>query len=276
MLQVPKSIIRLLNKQVLESQEAKDKDESPLNGPRPSHDCSNAQNVIVGSNKIAAQVAYDFAEGMGYIPYILSTSIDGEARHAGVMYAKLADFICRSMGNKAGRDVTHLMQDEIGLIKLGITKDTVNDIRTLADDAVNRGKPMCIVGAGETVVNVKGTGVGGRNQELALAAAIEMNRTVYDDPVIMKNFQIQFLSSETDGQDGPCDAAGAMADPGLIARATQQGLDAEEYLENNDSYDFFAHMDDGKNHIKTGLTGTNVMDLQILLIRPHLWSSHGI
>ena len=243
-------------------------------GPRPSHDCGNAHNVLVGSNKKIATTAWEEADALGYIPYVLSTSLDGEAREIGSTFAKLADFICRSMGNKAGRDVTHLMQDEIALIQLGISKDIVNDIRNLADDAVNRVKPICIIGSGETTVTVKGKGVGGRNQELALAAAIQMNKTMYNDPVIMKNFQVQFLSFGTDGQDGPCDAAGAMSDPGLLSRAQEQGLDVEEYLDNNDTFNFFAALEDGKHHLISGLTGTNVMDLQLLLIQPHLWTSY--
>jgi glycerate 2-kinase len=174
---------------------------------------------------------------------------------------------------QVGRDVHHLMQDEMGLIKFGITKQVINDMRKGADDAVNRGKPLCIIGAGETIVNVTGSGTGGRNQELALAAAIQMHETMYNDPVIMKNFQLQFLSGATDGQDGPCDSAGALVDPSLVSRAAGQSIIAENYMDDNDSYNFFAKVDRGKNHIMTGLTGTNVMDLQVLLIWPHLWTS---
>lgn len=267
--------MRLLRSQVVDNQEMRSPD-GMLRGPRPSHDCSNAQNIIVGSNQIVASTGNKRASDLGYLSYVLSTTIDGEARNTGVMYAKLANFICRSMGNKAGRDMTHLMQHEMELIKLGIHKDVINDLRSLADDAVNRCQPLCIIGAGETVVNVRGTGTGGRNQELALSAALEMHEIMYSDPLIMKNFELQLLSCETDGQDGPCDAAGAIVDPALVARAEEQGLDPQEFLDNNDSYHFFSELNNGSNHLKTGLTGTNVMDVQILLIRPHLWTSyHG-
>jgi glycerate-2-kinase len=108
-------------------------------------------------------------------------------------------------------------------------------------------------------VTVRGKGTGGRNQELALAFALEIAGTE----------GIAMLSAGTDGTDGPTDAAGALVDGGTINKALKQGLDPKAFLENNDSYTFFREYDAGTGeqaHLKTGPTGTNVMDLQIVTV----------
>ena len=90
-------------------------------------------------------------------------------------------------------------------------------------------RPACLVAGGETTVTIRGQGKGGRNQELALAAALALDG--------WENVLVATLA--TDGTDGPTDGAGAVVDGGTVARARQQGLDAEAYLRNNDSYHFF-------------------------------------
>jgi glycerate 2-kinase len=115
-------------------------------------------------------------------------------------------------------------------------------------------KPACIISGGETTVTIKGKGLGGRNQEFVLASATEI--AGMSDTVI--------LSCGTDGTDGPTDAAGALADGLTIQRAQKLGMQAMEYLWNNDSYHFFEKLDD---LIKTGPTNTNVMDVRLLLVR---------
>jgi glycerate 2-kinase len=116
-----------------------------------------------------------------------------------------------------------------------------------------RTPPACVISGGETTVTVRGNGLGGRNQEFALAAAIE----IADLPGTV------ILSGGTDGTDGPTDAAGAVADGTTIARAEALGLDAAEFLRNNDSYHYFEAIGD---LIKTGPTGTNVADIQVILV----------
>ncbi|HEY2343890.1 MAG TPA: glycerate kinase [Chthoniobacteraceae bacterium] len=124
----------------------------------------------------------------------------------------------------------------------------------VAHAAILRGapRPACLLAGGETTVTVKGKGKGGRNQEFALAAAIEMDGL----PGILA------LCAGTDGTDGPTDAAGAIATGKSIARAARLGLDPAKYLANNDSYTFFEAVGD---LVKTGPTGTNVMDIEVLL-----------
>ncbi len=119
--------------------------------------------------------------------------------------------------------------------------------------AVSRGsRPRCFLAGGETTVTVRGAGKGGRNQELTLAVAIALSG--------LENAAV--LSAGTDGTDGPTDAAGAFASGSTVSRAAELGLDAREYLARNDSYPFFEALGD---LIRTGPTGTNVMDIQILL-----------
>lgn len=122
--------------------------------------------------------------------------------------------------------------------------------------AIARGRAgrVCVVSAGETTVDVKGTGRGGRNQEFALAlvpALAGLGRAVV------------VASLGTDGVDGPTDAAGAIADTDTAARAAARGLDPLRYLEANDAWSFFEALDD---LVRTGPTGTNVGDLQIALV----------
>jgi hydroxypyruvate reductase len=107
-----------------------------------------------------------------------------------------------------------------------------------------------VISGGETTVAIKGGGKGGRNQEFALAAAIDI--------ADLENTLI--MSAGTDGTDGPTDAAGALADGATVRRSKGS---AGEALANNDSYPFFAELGD---LIITGSTGTNVMDLHLALI----------
>lgn len=178
---------------------------------------SNTQNVIVGNNKMAVQAAARKARNLGYNPLVLSTYIQGVGREVGRVYSAIALEVLQT-----GHPVP---------------------------------SPACIIGAGETTVRVKGTGTGGRNQEIALNAAIDLDG-IQD---------VLLLCGGTDGQDGPTDAAGAFADGNTFARAKALGIDARRHLQENDSYTFFSKMN---NLFITQLTGTNVMDLQVLLVNP--------
>jgi glycerate 2-kinase len=112
--------------------------------------------------------------------------------------------------------------------------------------------PACILSGGETTVTVRGKGKGGRNQEFALAAALALAGTE----------RVMVLSGGTDGTDGPTDAAGAIADGTTQRRAEAKAISLQSHLDENDAYPAFQALDD---LVKTGPTGTNVMDLHILL-----------
>jgi glycerate-2-kinase len=115
------------------------------------------------------------------------------------------------------------------------------------------GESVCLVAGGETTVTVKGDGAGGRNTEMALAFGLEIR----GEP------GVTFLSAGTDGQDGITDAAGAVVDGELVREALRRGLDAVDYLDRNDSYTFFEKTG---GLVISGPTGTNVMDLQLILL----------
>lgn len=121
------------------------------------------------------------------------------------------------------------------------------------------GERRLLLSGGETTVTVRGPGTGGRNQELALAFALAAAGTS----------GITLLSAGTDGTDGPTDAAGAVVDGTTVPRARKAGLEPQAFVDRNDSYTFFRELDrlaGERSHFKTGPTGTNVMDLQIILV----------
>jgi len=174
------------------------------------------QNVIVGSNRLAVDAAARAARERGYKPVVLSTLIEGETRDVAGMHA------------------------------------------AILREAVAAGRParppVCFISGGETTVTLRGSGLGGRNQEFALACALALDGVA----------GVVALSGGTDGTDGPTDAAGAVADGRTLERARRAGLDAAAYLARNDSYHFFDSLGD---LIRTGPTGTNVMDVRLLLAR---------
>lgn len=118
-------------------------------------------------------------------------------------------------------------------------------------------KPLAIIAGGETTVTLRGQGKGGRNQEMALAFAVHAKTHGF-------NADWVFLSGGTDGRDGPTEAAGGLVDSGTISRLIDSKTDPAQYLANNDSY---SALQSANDLLITGATGTNVADLQVLLIR---------
>jgi len=173
------------------------------------------QNAIVGSNAECVTVASRKAESLGYHTLVLSTMIEGETAEVAKVHAAIAKEILRS-----GRPLS---------------------------------RPACLLSGGETTVTIRGDGLGGRNQEFVLAAAIALEG---QGPVVV-------LSVGTDGTDGPTDAAGAVADGDTVSRARDVGRPAYKDLADNNAYPFFEELGD---LIKTGPTHTNVMDLRVVLV----------
>ena len=124
--------------------------------------------------------------------------------------------------------------------------------------AVRQEGPVAILAGGETTVTLRGAGRGGRNQELALSFAMESAGGEHGRAW-------SFLSAGTDGIDGPTDAAGGLVDPATLDRGARAGISPAESLDSNDSYTF---LEAAGGLLKTGATGTNVADLQILLLAP--------
>ncbi len=176
---------------------------------------AKTQNVIVGSNAMAVRAAREAARTLGYNPLVLSSFVEGETREVARVHAAIAKEVLHS-GNPVP-------------------------------------PPACIISGGETTVTVRGSGKGGRNQEFALASALEIEGL---DRVLI-------MSGGTDGTDGLTDAAGAFAQGDTVDRGRSRGLDAESHLARNDSYSFFKPLDD---LIITGPTLTNVMDLRLMMV----------
>lgn len=148
----------------------------------------------------------------------------------------------------------------IGAELRGEARDAATRLAQIARrelSGMREGERRCLLCGGETTVTVRGAGKGGRNQELALAFALAIEGM---DGVTL-------LSAATDGSDGPTDAAGAQVDGQTAARAREAGIDPQQYLDANDSYNFFRRYDEQcgeHNHLITGPSGTNVMDMQLL------------
>lgn len=186
-----------------------------LSQETPKH-LAGVGTVITGNVTALCQAAAQSAASLGYTPLVLTTTLSCEAREAGSMLAAIAREILKN-----GQPV----------------------------------KPPCaVIMGGETVVHLRGTGKGGRNQELALAAAKGIAG--------LENVCIFSLGS--DGTDGPTDAAGGIVTGEFAAACKGRGLSIDDALANNDAYPLLQAMD---ALLMTGPTGTNVNDVSVLLCR---------
>jgi glycerate-2-kinase len=168
--------------------------------------------VVIGSNRMALRGAAQAAESLGYEPIVDSTPLVGDTVQTARRWSMALERLTREQ----------------------------------------RKRPQCLIAGGETTVQVRGAGKGGRNQEFALALA-----------EILSEKPVALLSAGSDGIDGPTDAAGAFVDGSTMARARERKLDPGEFLRQNDSYRFFDFLGD---LFRCGPTGTNVMDIKIALI----------
>jgi len=172
-------------------------------------------NIVVGNTFTASLAAYKSLKSTGLHALLLTSCLEGQARDVGTMLASMAKEVVTS-GNPVP-------------------------------------KPAGMVAGGETTVTVVGKGKGGRNQEIALGAALKIDGL---DGVVV-------ASISTDGVDGPTEAAGAVADGKTVVRAHELGLDPRRFLAENDSYDFFSRLGD---LVFTGPTGTNVCDVSVVVV----------
>ena len=172
-------------------------------------------SIVIGNNRTACLAALASLNSDGLNTFLVKKPVEGEAKAAGKKLAAIA-----RRGASSGKPVC---------------------------------RPAGIVAGGETTVKVFGKGKGGRNQELALAAALAMGE--------VEGCVVASLS--TDGVDGPTDAAGAVVDGHTLQRAKRLELNAEVFLTDNDSYSFHERLDD---LIKTGATGTNVNDITVIVL----------
>jgi len=177
----------------------------------------SVHNFIIGSNILALRAAEQKARALGYNTLILSSMVEGETREVARVHTAIAREIL-----KTGLPIS---------------------------------PPACIISGGETTVTIRGKGLGGRNQEFCLRAALDLDGL---PP------RVAVLSGGTDGDDGPTKAAGAIVDPMTVGRGKDAGLEASAFLADNDSYRFFEKTGD---LLITGPTETNVMDVRLILVR---------
>ena len=154
--------------------------------------------------------------------------------------------ICKSLGYRA-----EIISDS----ECGEARELGKRLATLAIENKNTKQPLAFIVGGETVVKLRGTGLGGRNQETALSAATFISG--YEN--------IAVFSVGSDGTDGPTDAAGGCVFGDSVSEMKKAGVDPDMYLENNDSYNALAAID---LLIITGPTGTNVNDIAVALVLP--------
>ncbi len=187
--------------------------------PKPGEDVlDRAVNLIIASNRQAVDAAASAAEAQGLTPMVLSTTIEGETK-------------------------------DIARMHVAIAREVLASGQPLAS-------PCCLLSGGETTVQLGGAdGLGGRNQEFALAAALDLAGL---DGVLA-------LSLGTDGTDGPTDAAGAWADGQTVKRAVAAGMSTLDFMARHDAYHYFQALDD---LLITGPTRTNVMDVRAVLVDP--------
>ncbi len=179
----------------------------------------NCETIITGSVTALCEAAAESALRLGYKPIILSSSVECEAKDAGRFMATII--------KEAKKEYPSRFAPQV---------------------------PCAVIAGGETVVRIMGKGKGGRNQEAALAAAIEIEGI--EDAV--------FFSLGSDGTDGPTDAAGGIVDGRSAEKIRKSGIMPEVYLDMNDSYNALKASDD---LIITGATGTNVNDVMVALCK---------
>ncbi len=189
--------------------------------PKPDHPgFARVRNRVIGNNYLALSAVKQKAESLGYRAVIITDMMQGEA-------------------------------SQLGLALGGVLKGIASGKSDLAS------QKLCLILGGETTVKVVGKGKGGRNQELALSAAM----------AVKNEKRVGLIAFSTDGIDGPTEAAGAFVDGKTCVLAEDNGILPEKYLQSNDANTFFKKMD---HLLITGPTGTNVADVVILVSDPDL------
>ncbi|WKX99259.1 hypothetical protein Q1695_014274 [Nippostrongylus brasiliensis] len=190
-------------------------------------------NIIIASNRHALNELDRYLTSIGYESHIVTTRLEGNAAELGRRFAQLI--------TSEKSQIPEILKS-FGL-----------------EDEVSLGDKVALLFGGETTVVLQGNGKGGRCQEMVLSCFTQIASTeVPPSPFL-------FLAAGTDGQDGPTDAAGALiTNEDVMSDAEVE--QANECLNTSNSYEFWCGYNYGRNHIKTGPTGTNVMDIQIVLI----------
>lgn len=222
---------------------------------------ANIFNHIIGSNSIAIERARQEAIAAGYTPIILSSAIEGSVQDLSIFYSKLCETVMKFKNSFISEDDFrqnfNCMQPTFQ-IKPTFVNEIIDSVR-------NGNQTICVIGGGEPTVNITGSGKGGRNQELPLRISHELSKSQHKS--LFEN--VLFLSGGTDGIDGPTIAAGAIGGLAITtsyaeSSGTQNSM--QDFINNNDSFNFYKNLNNGNYHLVTGHTGTNVMDLHLLIL----------
>jgi glycerate-2-kinase len=200
----------------------------------------------VGSNRIALEAAaHQCRQSLTYAPFIMTTCLQGEAREVGRRIVELIRTDSSQLVYNNNNNIAYLFSDQ----------STFDAYQTFLKEH----KRYCLLLGGETTVVMKNdVGKGGRCQELALAAALNIDNNNEDVSILL-------LAAGSDGIDGPTDAAGAFAFNGMIINEDDIQR-AHTALDKHDAYTYLNETNNGANLLKIGHTNTNVMDIIIVLI----------
>ncbi|XP_012254338.2 glycerate kinase [Athalia rosae] len=274
----------------------------------------HVHNIIIGNNSIAIEAAKTESLKRGFSPIILRKDVEGDVSNVSIAYVTVVNLICMALEKSLDRESFFTAIKQVPIMSL--SEKTIDHIYDVVEDVTGQG--IILIGGGEPTVIVRGNGVGGRNQQLALQFSLDWMAKVKENPHLTK-YDVVFLSGGTDGQDGPTDAAGAFGYPAIapiiynirnelqvqvqqtvsremnrqntiVNKRVEQNesiddesndkhqeslvlkleviekILPENVLDNNDAYNFYSRFKKGKDLLKTGLTGTNVMDLHIISI----------
>lgn len=263
----------------------------------------NSHSYVIASNRLALEAAAAAARTSRLFPAVLTSTLEGDvtavADSLGGFVAEVVDAwatvcneykrITSDSASEVDEAVLRLQLGRVWAEELAGTQhagplcldgagsaEPMNALQTAAVDALLAHRPgnsawpepagLCLLLGGEPTVQVRGTGLGGRNQHLALCMATQLGkrRSEWNKAGV----HVSCLAAGTDGTDGPTDAAGGLVDQDTVYRAEAGGVDAQAYIEAQDSYHCLKQIDqlrgDGgetPSLIVTGPTGTNVMDV---------------
>lgn len=222
----------------------------------------HVDNFLIGNNVRALNAAKITADKLGFKSLILSSKIEGLVQNVADFYTNLIIELIKGLQSKNDYDFFNLKKI-LAETSFNDNENIVNEIKTLIIN-IESSKKVCIIAGGETTVQVKGSGKGGRNQELALTMLTKIHDLKLRFNEFFQKYEILFLSAGTDGIDGPTDAAGAVVDLDIYEEAVKQQLNIDTFIKQNDSYNFYKSIKSSTYLIETGHTGTNVADVHVL------------
>ncbi|KAK7590242.1 hypothetical protein V9T40_001855 [Parthenolecanium corni] len=226
-------------------------------------------NLIIGNNSTCLTAMKELADQSNMQSVVLTNRVVGFVTQVADVYSELIECVCFYLHEGDRNNLLRTLQQlKINHLNVPYVDDTVEKLCEYFEYPSNTDsecKTLFLISGGEPTVRIMGRGKGGRNQELSLRMAVALHR-LKERHQWMNKFEVHFMSGGTDGIDGPTDAAGAIVNSNTIDQAVSENLNVETVLKNNDSYTFFSEFDGGSHLIKTGHTGTNVMDVQVIVI----------